>query len=369
MIPIGVSPDGININLGCGSTDLSALRAAVVERGADIGIALDGDGDRVVMCDERGAVLDGDLIMGLIASDWLDAGRLQGGGVVATVMSNLGLERYLAELGLVLERTPVGDRHVVEHMRKHGFNLGGEQSGHIVMTDHATTGDGLIAALHTLAALRVSGRRASDVAALFEPLPQLLRNVPVTKGAEVLAAPRVAEAVAKAEERLGDSGRLVIRPSGTEPLVRVMAEGDDPALIAALVEEIAATIGEAGQDVGDGGDSGLAWPFWDGLPMLEAIVSRRAPPLLPLLEAAGASVAGLRLRDGLLVLRIAQGGAAVQLLVECDRPLTPGDGLRVFLDVDLRLSVRIGQLRDLWNVVGGPVPRRGRVRGAGLGKY
>ncbi len=255
VIPIGVSPDGININLGCGSTDLSALRAAVVERGADIGIALDGDGDRVVMCDERGAVLDGDLIMGLIASDWLDAGRLQGGGVVATVMSNLGLERYLAELGLVLERTPVGDRHVVEHMRKHGFNLGGEQSGHIVMTDHATTGDGLIAALHTLAALRVSGRRASDVAALFEPLPQLLRNVPVTKGAEVLAAPRVAEAVAKAEERLGDSGRLVIRPSGTEPLVRVMAEGDDPALIAALVEEIAATIGEAGQDVGDGGDS------------------------------------------------------------------------------------------------------------------
>ena len=241
---IGVSPDGFNINLGCGSTDTGALRAAVVEHRADLGIALDGDADRVVMCDEKGAVLDGDHIMALIASDWANSGSLRGGGVVATVMSNLSLERYLNGLDLVLERTRVGDRYVLEHMQKNGFNLGGEQSGHIIMTDHATTGDGLVAAVQTLAALRASGRRASDVAALFEPLPQLHRTVRVD-GGDPLSAPRVRAAAAAAEARLGTRGRLVIRESGTEPVVRVMAEGDDPALLEALVGDIAAAIEES----------------------------------------------------------------------------------------------------------------------------
>ena len=253
VIPIGAEPDGFNINRGCGSTDTALLARTVLERGADIGIALDGDADRVVICDEHGTVVDGDHIMALIASSWADGGRLRGGGVVATVMSNLGLERYLAGLGLVLARTRVGDRYVVEHMREHGFNLGGEQSGHIVMSDHATTGDGLIAALQTMAALASTGRRASDVTALFAPLPQVLRNVRVD-GGDPLASEPARAAIAEGRARLGAAGRLVIRKSGTEPVIRVMAEGDDEGLVSAVVDDIAAAVGRAAQ--GGGGHSG-----------------------------------------------------------------------------------------------------------------
>ncbi|MDD9990213.1 MAG: phosphoglucosamine mutase [Rhodospirillales bacterium] len=237
----GVEPDGFNINQGCGSTDTAALARTVVERGADIGIALDGDADRVVICDEKGAVVDGDYILALIASNWADAGRLRGGGVVATVMSNLGLERYLGGLGLTLERTRVGDRYVVEHMREHGFNLGGEQSGHIVMRDHATTGDGLLAALQFVAALAATGRRASDVTGLFESVPQVLRNVRVTDTGALESAGAKA-AIADGHARLGKRGRLVIRASGTEPVIRVMVEGDDEALVSAVVEDVAQAV-------------------------------------------------------------------------------------------------------------------------------
>ena len=257
VIAIGTEPDGFNINRGCGSTDTALLARTVVERGADIGIALDGDADRVVICDETGAVIDGDHIMALIASSWADAGRLKGGGVVATVMSNLGLERYLKGIGLSLERTRVGDRYVVEHMRKNGFNLGGEQSGHIVMSDYATTGDGLIAALQTMAALAATGRRASDVTGLFDPLPQVLRNVHVD-GGDPLKSERAKAAIAEANARLGDGGRLVIRKSGTEPVVRVMAEGDDEALVSAVVDDIAAAVASAAE--GASQQSGAAAP-------------------------------------------------------------------------------------------------------------
>ena len=246
VIPIGVEPDGFNINQGCGSTDTALLARTVVERGADMGIALDGDADRVVICDEHGAVIDGDHIMALIASSWAEAGRLKGAGVVATVMSNLGLERYLNGIGLALERTRVGDRYVVEHMRKHGFNLGGEQSGHIVMSDHATTGDGLIAALQTMAALAATGRRASDVTGLFHPLPQVLRNIRV-EDARVLESARAEAAIAEGEARLGARGRLVIRRSGTEPVIRVMAEGDDEALVSAVVDDVADAVASAAE--------------------------------------------------------------------------------------------------------------------------
>ena len=246
VVTIGAEPDGFNINRGCGSTDTALLARTVVERGADIGIALDGDADRVVICDETGAVIDGDHIMALIASSWADAGRLKGGGVVATVMSNLGLERYLNGIGLALERTRVGDRYVVEHMRERGFNLGGEQSGHIVMSDHATTGDGLIAALQTVAALAATGRRASDVTGLFDPLPQVLRNVRVD-GGDPLDSEQARAAIAEGNARLGDRGRLVIRKSGTEPVIRLMAEGDDEALVSAVVDDIAAAVVEAAQ--------------------------------------------------------------------------------------------------------------------------
>ena len=246
VITIGAEPDGFNINRGCGSTDTALVARTVVERGADIGIALDGDADRVVICDETGAVIDGDHIMALIASSWADAGRLRGGGVVATVMSNLGLERYLNGIGLALERTRVGDRYVVEHMRERGFNLGGEQSGHIVMSDHATTGDGLIAALQTVAALAATGRRASDVTGLFQPLPQVLRNVRVD-GGDPLESEQARAAIAEGNARLGDRGRLVIRKSGTEPVIRLMAEGDDEALVSAVVDDIAAAVVEAAQ--------------------------------------------------------------------------------------------------------------------------
>ena len=244
VVTIGAEPDGFNINRGCGSTDTALLARTVAERGADIGIALDGDADRVVICDETGAIIDGDHIMALIASSWAATERLRGGGVVATVMSNLGLERYLKGIGLVLERTRVGDRYVVEHMRKHGFNLGGEQSGHIVMSDHATTGDGLIAALQTMAALVATGRRASDVTGLFDPLPQVLRNVRVD-GGDPLESERARAAIAEGNARLGDRGRLVIRKSGTEPVIRVMAEGDDEALVSAVVDDIAAAVAKA----------------------------------------------------------------------------------------------------------------------------
>ena len=247
VITLGAEPDGLNINQGCGSTDVTALARTVVERGADIGIALDGDADRVVICDENGAVIDGDHIMALIASSWADAGRLRGGGVVATVMSNLGFERYLKGIGLVLARTRVGDRHVVEHMRAHGFNLGGEQSGHIVMSDHTTTGDGLIAALQTMAALSATGRRASDVTGLFEPLPQVLRNIRV-EGADPLQNARAGAAIDEAKARLGDCGRLLIRRSGTEPVIRLMAEGDDAALVSAVIDDLATAVTEAVAD-------------------------------------------------------------------------------------------------------------------------
>ena len=250
VVTIGAEPDGFNINHGCGSTDTAVLAKTVVERGADIGIALDGDADRVVICDENGAVIDGDHIMALIASSWADGGRLRGGGVVATVMSNLGLERYLKGIGLVLERTRVGDRYVVEHMREHGFNLGGEQSGHIVMSDHATTGDGLIAALQTMAALAATGRRASDVPGLFDSLPQVLRNIRVD-GGDPLQSERAKAAIAEGHARLGERGRLVIRKSGTEPVIRLMAEGDDEALVSMVIDEIAAAVVKAAEGAGE----------------------------------------------------------------------------------------------------------------------
>ena len=257
VITIGAEPDGFNINRGCGSTDTAALARTVVERGADIGIALDGDADRVVICDETGRAIDGDHILALIASNWADAGRLRGGGVVATVMSNLGLERYLQGIGLALERTRVGDRYVVEHMRAHGFNLGGEQSGHIVMSDHATTGDGLLAALQSMAALAATDRRASDVTGLFEPVPQLLRNVRVADTGALESAGAKA-AIADGHARLGEHGRLVIRASGTEPVIRVMAEGDDEALVSAVVDDVAEAVVAAAEAEHAGERTGAA---------------------------------------------------------------------------------------------------------------
>ena len=246
VVSVGVEPDGLNINKGCGSTDCGVMQAAVVAHGADLGIALDGDADRVLMCDETGALLDGDQIMALVAEFWARTDRLRGGGVVATVMSNLALERYLENIGLTLERTKVGDRYVVEHMREHGFNLGGEQSGHIILSDFGTTGDGLIAALQTLAVLAASGRRASEAARVFSPIPQTLRNVTYGKR-DPLGESRVKEAIAEAEARLGQDGRLVIRKSGTEPVVRVMAEGGDESLVAEVVSDIVNAMHEAAQ--------------------------------------------------------------------------------------------------------------------------
>jgi len=245
VIAIGVSPDGFNINRDCGATAPAALQTRVVEEGADLGIALDGDADRVILADERGALVDGDQVMALIAQAWRDAGCLAKAGVVATVMSNLGLETHLKSLGLGLERTPVGDRYVLEHMRRHGFNLGGEQSGHIILTDYATTGDGLIAALQVLAVLVGGGRSASDVLQVFTPFPQLLRNVRCP--ATVLDHGEVRSAIAAGEAELGARGRLVIRPSGTEPVVRVMAEGEDPDRVARVVETIVASMEANGE--------------------------------------------------------------------------------------------------------------------------
>jgi len=237
VVTVGVEPDGLNINKGCGSTDCGVMQAAVVTHGADLGIALDGDADRVIMCDEVGELLDGDQIMALVAEYWARTDRLRGGGVVATVMSNLGLERYLKSIGLTLERTKVGDRYVVEHMRKFGYNLGGEQSGHIILSDYNTTGDGLMAALQTLAVLADAGRRASEAARVFSPIPQTLRNVSYAHD-NPLEYPGVKSAIADGESRLGPDGRVLIRPSGTEPVVRVMAEGDDQVLIDEVVSDI-----------------------------------------------------------------------------------------------------------------------------------
>ena len=242
VVPIGVSPNGTNINQGCGSTDTTAAAEAVLAHGADLGICLDGDADRVMIIDETGRMADGDQIMALLAARWADRGWLKGGALVATVMSNLGLERFLQARGLALHRTNVGDRYVVETMRAGGFNLGGEQSGHIVMTDFATTGDGLIAGLQFLAAMADSGKRASDLAHNFDPVPQLLKNVRFAVGAEPLSAAPVRLAIAEAEARLGDRGRLLIRKSGTEPLVRVMAEAEDEALMREVVDGIVARV-------------------------------------------------------------------------------------------------------------------------------
>lgn len=240
---IGVSPDGTNINKDCGSTQLDALQSQTVAAGADIGLALDGDADRLIVCDENGRIIDGDQIMALIAQDWHQSDRLKGGGVVATVMSNLGLERFLNGLGLELKRTPVGDRYVAEAMRAEAYNLGGEQSGHLIFDDYATTGDGLIAALQVLAVLVASGKPASDICNMFEPLPQLLKNVRFNGGAPLETAP-VQKAIADAEASLSGSGRILIRKSGTEPLIRVMAEGEDPALVESVVDGICAAISE-----------------------------------------------------------------------------------------------------------------------------
>jgi phosphoglucosamine mutase len=244
VVRLGVSPDGFNINKDCGSTNTDLMRETVVMQGADLGIALDGDADRVIIADEQGNSVDGDQIMALVSEAWRRSARLLGGGIVSTVMSNLGLEKYLNSIGLSLVRTQVGDRHVVEHMRQNGFNVGGEQSGHIVLNDYNTTGDGLIAALEVLAVLVQSGKKASEVCRLFDPYPQLLRNVRFG-GAMPLDAKSVKEAVKDGEARLGDTGRLLIRASGTEPLIRVMAEGEDENLIAEIVDNICVAVEQA----------------------------------------------------------------------------------------------------------------------------
>ncbi|TNE58772.1 MAG: phosphoglucosamine mutase [Alphaproteobacteria bacterium] len=241
VIPLGVSPNGFNINKGCGSTQPDKLCKAVVDEGADLGIALDGDADRVLIADEKGRLIDGDQLMALVGQSWGEAGRLSAPGVVSTVMSNLGLERYLNSLGLDLIRTKVGDRYVVEHMRKHGYNVGGEQSGHIVLSDFSTTGDGLIAALQVLAVLSRSGKPVSEACHLFDPYPQILENVRFS-GKAPLELPEVQLAIKAGESRLSGSGRLVIRKSGTEPLIRVMGEGDDEGLVKAVVGEICQVI-------------------------------------------------------------------------------------------------------------------------------
>ena len=244
VIPVGIEPDGFNINNGCGSTDCAAMQSQVVLHGADIGIALDGDADRVMIVDEAGRLIDGDQIMGLIARHWLAGDRLQGGGVVSTLMANLGFERFLEGLGLTLERAQIGDRYVVEHMRAGGFNLGGEPSGHIILGDHCTTGDGLVAALQVLAAMIETGKPASDLCRVFDPMPQLLRNVPIN-GDAPLEREAVQDVIRAGEVRLGKAGRLLIRKSGTEPLIRVMAEGEDEGLIVAVVDENVVAIEQA----------------------------------------------------------------------------------------------------------------------------
>ncbi|HEX2761240.1 MAG TPA: phosphoglucosamine mutase [Rhizomicrobium sp.] len=243
IVSLGVSPDGLNINQDCGSTAPQALCAKVREVRADFGIALDGDADRVVMADEQGQIIDGDQILALIAKSWSKNGTLKGGGVVGTVMSNAGLDRYLSGLGLKLARASVGDRYVLEEMHKGNFNVGGEQSGHIILSDFSTTGDGLIAALQVLAVIAQEGKPASAVAHLYEPLPQVMENVRFKKGAPLDDA-RVKSSIDAARAKLGDSGRVLVRKSGTEPLIRVMAEGEDEKTVRAVVRAIAGAIEE-----------------------------------------------------------------------------------------------------------------------------
>lgn len=244
VISIAVAPDGTNINSDCGATQPAAMQEAVVRHGADLGIALDGDADRIIMCDEKGRVIDGDQTMALIARSWHASGQLRGKCVVATIMSNLGLERFLQGLELDLRRMPVGDRYVVDHMRANECNLGGEQSGHIILGDYSTTGDGLIAALQVLAVLQESGLPASDVCHVFEPLPQLLRNIRY-EGQLHLEDAHMQKKIREAEDRLKGRGRVLVRKSGTEPLVRVMAEGDDEALVSQVVDELCEVLQKA----------------------------------------------------------------------------------------------------------------------------
>jgi phosphoglucosamine mutase len=244
VVSIGITPNGTNINDGVGSTAPQALSETVVAAGADIGIALDGDADRLIIVDETGRVVDGDQLMATIAAGWARAGRLAGGGLVATVMSNLGLERHLSAQGLGLVRTKVGDRYVLEKMRGSGYNVGGEQSGHIILSDYGTTGDGLVAALQVLAELKRAGAPASEVLHRFEPLPQVLKNVRFA-GGRPLEEDSVKAVIAAAEAELAGTGRLVIRPSGTEPVIRVMAEGDDARQVETVVDRICDAVRQA----------------------------------------------------------------------------------------------------------------------------
>ncbi len=244
VVPLGTKPDGFNINKQCGATAPESMMECVIRHNADIGVALDGDADRLILADEKGARVDGDQIMALLAQSWKQQGLLRGNAIVATVMSNLGLERFLAKEHITLHRAAVGDRYVVEHMAKTGCNLGGEQSGHIVMNDFNTTGDGLVAALHILAMLVQQKKKASDALCLFTPVPQKLTNVRVTTTA-ILEQPLVKHAIAQAEKRIGSGGRLLVRKSGTEPLIRVMAEGDDETLVNTIVRELCDVIQKA----------------------------------------------------------------------------------------------------------------------------
>ena len=244
VVSIGVEPNGFNINKDCGATHTEMLRAQVRQHKAHLGVALDGDADRLQMVDENGALIDGDQVMGLIARSWRQSGALQGGAVVATVMSNFAFERFLGGLGVGLMRTPVGDRYVLEAMRQHGCNVGGEQSGHVILSDYATTGDGLITALQVLAVIVASGRPASEALRVFEPSPQIMKNVRINGGAPLEAA-QVQAAIKAAEARLGAAGRMLVRKSGTEPLIRVMAEGEDETLVAQLVDEVADAVARA----------------------------------------------------------------------------------------------------------------------------
>ena len=244
VFSIGCEPDGFNINRGVGSTAPEALVNKVREMRADIGIALDGDADRVLVVDEKGRVVDGDQLMAAVAEYWKESGKLSQPGIVATLMSNLGLERYLTSIGLSLARTAVGDRYVLEHMRQHGYNLGGEQSGHIILSDYATTGDGLVAALQVMALVKKRGRPVSEVCRRFEPVPQILKNVRFEVG-RVVPEEKLAAAVEAGRARLGAGGRLVIRASGTEPLMRVMGEGDDHDLVESVVDDVCAVLAAA----------------------------------------------------------------------------------------------------------------------------
>jgi len=245
VITINDKPNGMNINESCGSTHLIPLMEKVHEVRADVGIALDGDGDRVLMIDENGTIIDGDQLMAVIGESWHRRGKLQGGGVVATVMSNLGLERFLGSQGLTLARRRVGDRYVVEHMRTHGFNVGGEQSGHIVLSDFGTTGDGLVSALQILCCLKETGLPMSDLCHKFDPVPQLLKNIRISKG-NPLESEKVRKAIKQAKRMIGKKGRLLIRLSGTEPLIRIMAEGDDRNIVERVVDDIVDAIAPLG---------------------------------------------------------------------------------------------------------------------------